>query len=145
LCKPQTLASKSSTSSFVAEGLNGIEAGGFPSGINTEDDADERTQDEGGGDPEERKHGRHLQAVAQQQRDAGTEQDADDAADGAELDGFNQELRENVLRFAPMAFRTPISRVRSVTLTSMMFITPMPPTTSEMEVMATVTAKKTNR
>lgn len=27
--------------------------------------------------------------------------------------------------------RTPISRVRSVTLTSMMFITPMPPTSSE--------------
>ena len=30
---------------------------------------------------------------------------------------------------APMAFRTPISRVRSVTLTSMIFITPTPPTT----------------
>ncbi len=29
--------------------------------------------------------------------------------------------------FAPMALRTPISRVRSVTLTSMMFITPTPP------------------
>ena len=29
---------------------------------------------------------------------------------------------------APMARRRPISRVRSVTLTSMMFITPMPPT-----------------
>ncbi len=30
-----------------------------------------------------------------------------------------------------MALRMPISRVRSVTLTSMMFITPMPPTSSE--------------
>ena len=30
----------------------------------------------------------------------------------------------------------PISRVRSVTVTSMMFITPMPPTTSEMAAMA---------
>jgi hypothetical protein len=29
---------------------------------------------------------------------------------------------------APSAFRTPISRVRSVTLTSMMFMMPMPPT-----------------
>ncbi len=28
---------------------------------------------------------------------------------------------------APIAMRMPISRVRSVTLTSMMFITPMPP------------------
>ena len=32
---------------------------------------------------------------------------------------------------APVAMRTPISRTRSVTLTSMMFITPMPPTSSE--------------
>jgi hypothetical protein len=39
-----------------------------------------------------------------------------------------QELPDNVARRAPSALRTPISRVRSVTLTSMMFITPMPPT-----------------
>ena len=35
-------------------------------------------------------------------------------------------------RRAPIAMRTPISRVRSATLTSMMFITPTPPTKSEM-------------
>ncbi len=34
-------------------------------------------------------------------------------------------------RRAPIALRMPISRVRSVTLTSMMFITPIPPTRSE--------------
>ena len=33
---------------------------------------------------------------------------------------------------APTARRTPISRVRSVTDTSMMFMMPMPPTSSEM-------------
>ncbi len=33
-----------------------------------------------------------------------------------------------LLRLAPMALRTPISRVRSVTETSMIFITPIPPT-----------------
>ena len=32
---------------------------------------------------------------------------------------------------APIALRMPISRVRSVTVTSMMFMTPMPPTSSE--------------
>ena len=32
---------------------------------------------------------------------------------------------------APSAFRRPISRTRSVTDTSMMFITPMPPTNRE--------------
>ena len=34
--------------------------------------------------------------------------------------------------FAPMAFLRPISLVRSVTDTSIMFITPMPPTSREM-------------
>ena len=32
---------------------------------------------------------------------------------------------------APSALRRPISRIRSVTETSMMFMTPMPPTSSE--------------
>ena len=36
---------------------------------------------------------------------------------------------------APRALRRPISRTRSVTETSMMFITPMPPTSSEMPAM----------
>ena len=35
-------------------------------------------------------------------------------------------------RVAPSARRMPISRVRSVTLASMMFMMPMPPTSSEM-------------
>ncbi len=34
---------------------------------------------------------------------------------------------------APIAFRMPISRVRSRTETSMMFMIPIPPTTSEIE------------
>src|SRR5205807_807803 len=42
------------------------------------------------------------------------------------------------LRRAPRAFRTPISRVRSVTETSMMFMTPMPPTISPTDEMATM-------
>ena len=44
------------------------------------------------------------------------------------------------LRFAPNAIRSPISRVRSVTLTSMMFMIPMPPTNNEIEAIATKTA-----
>ena len=39
-------------------------------------------------------------------------------------------------RRAPMAMRTPISLVRSVTETSMMFITPIPPTTRLITAMA---------
>jgi hypothetical protein len=37
--------------------------------------------------------------------------------------------------FAPTAMRTPISRVRSVTLTSMMFMIPIPPTRSDTSAM----------
>ena len=43
------------------------------------------------------------------------------------------------IRLAPIAFRIPISFVRSVTETSMMFITPMPPTSSPMELRTTIT------
>ena len=39
-------------------------------------------------------------------------------------------------RLAPMALRMPISRVRSVTVTSMMFMIPIPPTTRDMPAMA---------
>jgi len=41
---------------------------------------------------------------------------------------------------APSDFRKPISLVRSVTLTSMMFIITMPPTTSEIAVIGTTAA-----
>ena len=41
-------------------------------------------------------------------------------------------------RVAPMAFRMPISLVRSVTETSMMLATPIPPTTSEIPAIAVV-------
>ncbi len=41
-------------------------------------------------------------------------------------------------RSAPTALRTPISRVRSVTETSMMFITPTPPISSEIDAMNTI-------
>ena len=43
---------------------------------------------------------------------------------------------------APMARRTPISRVRSSTLASMMFMMPMPPTSSEIDAIATITISK---
>jgi hypothetical protein len=42
-------------------------------------------------------------------------------------------------RRAPMALRTPISCVRSVTETSMMFITPMPPTNRPIELSTAIT------
>jgi len=40
-----------------------------------------------------------------------------------------------ILFLAPSAFRSPISRVRSVTVTNMMFIMPIPPTRSDIAAM----------
>ena len=45
-------------------------------------------------------------------------------------------------RRAPSARRMPISRVRSVTLASMMFMIPIPPTNSEMAAMEPSTTLK---
>ena len=47
-------------------------------------------------------------------------------------------------RRAPIALRMPISRVRSVTETSMMFITPIPPTSSEIAATAPSSVVKTS-
>ena len=46
---------------------------------------------------------------------------------------------ECVRRFAPMALRTPISRVRSATDTNMMFMMPMPPTNNDRPVITSPT------
>ena len=59
----------------------------------------------------------------------------------ATVDDSIKNCSKMSLRRAPSALRTPISRVRSVTETSMIFMITMPPTTSEMEAMAIVTAK----
>ena len=55
--------------------------------------------------------------------------------------GLDQELRQDVARRAPSALRMPISRVRSVTDTSMMFMITMPPTSSEIAATPIVTTK----
>ena len=47
-------------------------------------------------------------------------------------------------RRAPIALRMPISRVRSVTDTSMMFITPIPPTSSEIAATSPSSVVKTS-
>ena len=47
------------------------------------------------------------------------------------------------VRRAPSALRMPISRVRSVTVTSMMFMTPIPPTSREIAATAASSTVKT--
>ena len=60
--------------------------------------------------------------------------DPDQPAEQRQRQGLDEELGEDVARpRAPTALRMPISRVRSRTDTSMMFMIPIPPTTSEIE------------
>ena len=61
--------------------------------------------------------------------------DSEQPADAGEDDGLDQELLGDVAALGPEARRMPISRVRSVTVASMMFMMPMPPTSSEIEAM----------
>ena len=50
--------------------------------------------------------------------------------------GLDEELDDDALALARRwTLRMPISRVRSVTVTSMMFMMPMPPTSREMAAM----------
>ena len=74
---------------------------------------------------------RPVQQLAQAERRRHAEHDARGAAEQAERQRFHQELRSTSRRRAPSDSRRPISRVRSVTDTSMMFMMPMPPTSSE--------------
>ena len=73
--------------------------------------------------------------AADGRRDGETDDDADQAAEQRQCQGLDQELAEDVAAARAEAFRMPISRVRSRTETSMMFMIPMPPTTSAIEAM----------
>ena len=66
----------------------------------------------------------------------------DHTADTAHDDRLDQKLPENLRRVAPTALRIPISWIRCVTLASMMFMIPMPPTRSEIAAIAASTMLK---
>ncbi len=55
------------------------------------------------------------------------EDDSEESANESDGERLGQKLEEDVRRRAPSAFSMPISRVRWVTATSMIFISPTPP------------------
>ena len=71
---------------------------------------------------------------------SGRPQDAEDTRrTGTGITDSTMNWRRMSFRRAPRALRTPISRMRSVTETSMMFMTTTPPTTRLIPVTNTVT------
>jgi hypothetical protein len=126
---------------LVAEGDDGVHAGGAEGGDEAGDDADQGENDE---------RGEHDGAGGAEDDVAfvvggfveggieghGGDEPGGDVGDGhaggaceeGEDEAFDEELGEDVAGAAPRAFMRPISRVRSVTETSMMFMTPTPPT-----------------
>ncbi len=110
---------------FVAERLDGVEPGRLPRGIEPEGDADDDR------DADRRQNGRNRQLRVPlddppyRQGAPAPQQDADQPAQEAEQNRLDQKLPENIPDRAPTAMRSPISRVRSVTETSLMLLTPI--------------------
>ena len=118
---------------LVAQRVDRIEPRGFPRGIEAEEDPDDRgdaerraTTDDGVTTighcrklPDQRPR-RRRRARCRSRRRRSTS-----------VTASNRNCSRTWRPFAPMAMRMPISRVRSVTETSMMFMMPMPPTSSE--------------
>src|ERR1017187_10434145 len=78
---------------------------------------------------------------AERQRAAEPDRHAHAAAGQALQHALHQELPQHIRLLAPTARLTPISLVRSVTLTSITFMITIPPTTAEIELTITNTAK----
>ena len=78
----------------------------------------------------------HWRKLLQRRGQAEAEADAEQSAEEADDDGLDEELQQDVLAARADGERSPISRVRSVTDTSMMFMMPIPPTSSDTPAMA---------
>ena len=118
---------------FVANRFDGIEISGFTSRIPTEEYPGYRTN-------EERKYDRiglYVDRPFEQDVDdyrcTYSEDDPDNAAGNANENSFDKELIS--IPLAPMDMRNPISRVRSVTETYMIFMIPIPPTNNDIPAM----------
>ncbi len=121
---------------FIAQRFDGLQPAGAPGWIHAEYHADGHADAKGDGNRTRLDLGLKALSLLQlqtscRQRNSDANGDADDASQTSHRQGLDQELCPYGSGDAPMALRTPISRVRSVTLTSMMFMMPMPPTISE--------------
>ena len=117
---------------FAPEGDDRLQERGAARGIEAEQETHRGTDADG----EEEGDGGDGRLDRREMGDGHRDEDAHDrpgeAPDRREEDGLDQELAEDVRAPRPSALRRPISRVRSVTETSMMFMIPIPPTSKLM-------------
>ncbi len=117
--------------SLEAQRVDGIELRGLPRRVDAEDDPHERAEADRHGDDVRLDEHRPVEPGGQPCRRSDT---GDDADEPPAIESDSASMRNCVRMWwgsAPTAMRMPISRVRSVTLTSMMFMIPMPPTSSD--------------
>src|SRR5262249_39740539 len=89
---------------FVAEGIDRVEAGGFPGGVDAGGEAQCGGHKKSRNDPCERKLRGHMRAIFHKQRETRTEYDADNSAYGTQGDGFDQKLNKYVAAFCADGF-----------------------------------------
>ena len=116
---------------FVTQCLDRIERGGLPRGIKAEENSDRCTEkkcqhDRPGRNQRRPMFDRRKNFRATMPRIMPSNPPTE-LSETASIRNWVRISRP----CAPTAIRVPISRVRSVTLTSMIFIIPMPPTTSD--------------
>ncbi len=117
---------------FMPQRLDRVELGGFVGGVEAEEDAHGAAAEKAS----RMMLGHHLGAhVAERDRTGRTRRPRrctpSSPPTRLSISASERNCKRMSLGVAPTAWRMPISRVRSVTLTSMMFMMPMPPTISE--------------
>src|SRR6478752_3322134 len=113
----------------MAKRLDGIQLRRLARGQIAEKYPDERREGERQEHDLRRDHERQGERARGEKRANQAQNDADDPAEGGQYDRFQQKLHHHFAGERADRWRIPISRVRSVTDTSMMFMMPMPPTT----------------
>ena len=116
---------------LIAEGFDRVESRSFVSRIETKCDSYACRNDHGGDDCPNGNRRWPVQRNRDDVRSPASQKNPNSSAKQAQHHGFGQKLPHDVARLGPYRHAQTNLRVLSVTDTSMIFIIPMPPTSSE--------------
>jgi hypothetical protein len=117
----------------VPQRFDRVEAGGAAGGVVAEEDPDRGRERDSDRDCVPRDPRRPFDEIRDRARPADAQGDPSRPPAIPRTTASARNCRSTSRARAPTAMRSPISRVRSVTDTSMMFMIPTPPTSSETE------------